>query len=263
VTVFARTDILYVGVPRTFGGCGQGHSRPVVQGAPAKVWKLDCPYCEKHLKTDSNWSGTISEIPETPDEKVVREDQEKRGKRDAEAATAQSLDKIANLPEGMATAFASAFVEAMKIMNGTAALPAAEKRCPSGHPAPQDAKFCPECGARTWKAPRVVEAAPEPQDAAPDFGPALPEMDIPTGQQPQPSGHAQKNVITGIDVPQRVQRRGDTVRISRSKKVQVDTASLGGMPLAELKALAKQLNVATKRSKADQVDAILAAVGGK
>jgi hypothetical protein len=114
----------------------------------------------------------ISEIPETPDEVRIREDEEKRGQRETAAATSHALVQIADLPTGMATAFASAFASALKGMNGVPEIAEADKRCPNDHPVPRNAKFCPECGARSWKAPtKVVESQvvkPEdPRDTIP------------------------------------------------------------------------------------------------
>lgn len=86
---------------RSHGGCGETHARPVVKGAPVKIWALSCPQCENHLRFDDQWSATISKIPETPDEKDVREDQEQRGKRDLENATGEALQKLGDLPEVM------------------------------------------------------------------------------------------------------------------------------------------------------------------
>lgn len=172
MSVYARSDVGYVAVPVTSGGCGGSHRRPTDEtGALVKVWQLDCPACGNFLRHDPHWGGMISEIPETPDEVRVREDEERRGQRETAAATSHALVQIADLPNGMATAFATAFAEALKVMNGTPSLPAADKRCPGGHPVPQDAKFCPECGARSWQAPKVVESTVVPETApSPDPG---------------------------------------------------------------------------------------------
>ena len=54
MVLFARSDVMSVSVPVGSGGCGRpgGHSRPVIKGAPAKTFKLDCPPCESFLKGD-------------------------------------------------------------------------------------------------------------------------------------------------------------------------------------------------------------------
>lgn len=102
MTLYARSDVLQTSVPRTAGGCGEAHGRPTPKGAPVKIWALNCPPCENHLRSDDQWSATVSGIPETPDEQEVREDQEKRGQRALENATGTALQKLGDLPEVMA-----------------------------------------------------------------------------------------------------------------------------------------------------------------
>lgn len=102
MTLYARSDVLQTSVPRTAGGCGDSHGRPTPKGAPVKVWALSCPQCEGFLLHDDQWSATVSGIPETPDEKEIREDQEKRGQRALENATGTALQKLGDLPEVMA-----------------------------------------------------------------------------------------------------------------------------------------------------------------
>jgi hypothetical protein len=102
MTLYARSDVLLTSVPLTAGGCGTDHGRPTPKGAPVKIWALNCPRCENHLRTSDQWSATISSIPETPDEIETREDQEKRGQRALEDATGTALQKLGDLPEVMA-----------------------------------------------------------------------------------------------------------------------------------------------------------------
>lgn len=97
MTVHARSDVSAVTISPESGGCGIVHSRPVDKGAPVKLWSLTCPACEDVLRKDANWSGTISGIPETPDEKAYREDQELKGKIDQQNQTAEALSKLASL----------------------------------------------------------------------------------------------------------------------------------------------------------------------
>lgn len=52
MTLYARGDVMCIGVPVTSGGCGDTHSRPVRDGAPVKLWALDCPGCERFLNGD-------------------------------------------------------------------------------------------------------------------------------------------------------------------------------------------------------------------
>jgi hypothetical protein len=168
MTVYARSDVLGVALSRSHGGCGEFHGRPVVNGAPVKEWAFsECAQCEKALRVvnDPHWAGMPSEIPETPDEVKIREDQEKRGQRDAATATSQALTQIANLPEGLATAFAQAFAQAMQQFGPQALqLPAVTAPvtvpCPSGHQNLASAKFCGECGSTLLPPLEVIDEPP-------------------------------------------------------------------------------------------------------
>lgn len=143
MALFARSDIASVIIPPAHGGCGSVHSRPVANGAPVPIWEFDhaaCPRCAAVLSKDAHWSGTISEIPETPDEKIIREDRDKRGAADQAKATALALEKIGMLPENLAAAL-------MALAGGQQAPAAAAVACPAGHQNPAAAKFCGECGA--------------------------------------------------------------------------------------------------------------------
>lgn len=98
MTVYGRSDLCYVAISKDHGGCGEGHARPVVHGAPASIWALTCHNgCEDFLRHDPLWSATAHGIPETPDEVVTREDVEKRGQIDQAASVAQALERLASL----------------------------------------------------------------------------------------------------------------------------------------------------------------------
>jgi hypothetical protein len=97
MTIYARSDLCYVAVSADHGGCGLGHARPVVGGAPAKVWALDCHACEDHLRFDALWSPQVTTIPETLDEKNAREDVEKRGAVEQAQSVADALGQLAKL----------------------------------------------------------------------------------------------------------------------------------------------------------------------
>lgn len=136
MTIYASSAISYVAVGSAHRGCGSSHSRPVVQGAPVKVWALNCPPCEDHLRSDAHWSATISKIPETYDEKLQREDFAERGQLDERRLMAMALAKLTgiSLPEtltGMAPG---------GLLQG-------ELECAEGHPVRAGSKFCPECGS--------------------------------------------------------------------------------------------------------------------
>lgn len=81
--LYGRNDVMSVAVPLTADGCGATHSRPVADGVAAEEWNLEfaCALCSTALRGDPLWASMPSEIPETPDEKNIREDAEKRGER--------------------------------------------------------------------------------------------------------------------------------------------------------------------------------------
>ena len=81
VAVYARSDMVSVAVPPEHGGCGAQHIRPMVEGAPAKLWRLDCPYCTVALKEDPRWSADQMTVPLTPDEERVAKRLEEEGDR--------------------------------------------------------------------------------------------------------------------------------------------------------------------------------------
>jgi hypothetical protein len=226
VSVFARSDVGYVAVPVASGGCGQSHRRPVdAEGNLVKVWELSCPQCGNYLRNDPLWGGMISEIPETPDEVRVREDEERRGQRETAAATSHALVQIADLPNGMATAFATAFAEALKVMNGAPSLPAAASACPGGHAVPSGASFCPECGSRVGSAPpRVVESTVVPERLTGDFSKE--------GAVPAP-----ERVVVGAKVK-----------------------DLENKSMPQLREIAQQVGAKVKRSRGDQIAEITAAL---
>jgi hypothetical protein len=77
--LYARSDLTAVSIPVEGGGCGITHARPVVQGAPSKLWPLSCPQCTQVLRDDPLWAMDKLKIPLTPDEESVAGEMEKRG----------------------------------------------------------------------------------------------------------------------------------------------------------------------------------------
>jgi hypothetical protein len=73
----------------------------VTHGSPVKVWVLDCHACENHLRGDPNWAVDPEEIPETPDEVRLRENQEKRGEKNIASSLQASIASLASSQEGM------------------------------------------------------------------------------------------------------------------------------------------------------------------
>ena len=154
MTVFAASSIVYVAVSPEHGGCGESHVRPVVQGAPVKVWGLECAKCEDHLRSDPHWAATISNIPETYDEKIGREDWERRGALDRDQVLALALAKLAGveLPETL-----------RRTVSGLAPHIPGTVECDEGHENRAGAKFCAECGSpmREQSPPAAVVTCPE------------------------------------------------------------------------------------------------------
>lgn len=147
MTVYARSDVMHVALSSDHGGCGAAHSRPVTQGNPSKVWALDCPACENHLRHDPLWSVTLAEVPETPDEQHAREELERRGQRNRDDQLAEAILTIAGsqqqLPEQLATALRTAGA----LAGGDAVT------CSNGHVCAPGTKFCGECGVPLGELP--------------------------------------------------------------------------------------------------------------
>lgn len=170
MTLYSRSDICSVALSvRGHGGCGQRHDRPVVDGAPIKIWQLDCPQCEVHLGTDQHWSRTVSDIPETYDEEVIRKDQEKRGQRELASATGSALEKLGSLPEILAQFVSIMAANGMANTTPVAAARGAASRCANGHDNDGAPKFCGECGVKMAYG-RMISATVEPPDSALSVG---------------------------------------------------------------------------------------------
>lgn len=157
MTLYAQNDLCAVSVsPEAHGGCGSTHRRPVEHGAPARLWPLDCVMCEDHLRHDPQWSSTLSELPEAYDEKLKREDFEKRGALDERKLMAMALAKLTGIeiPDTIAG-----------MITGAAPHIAGLLECPAGHGQPPGSKFCNECGA-PMSAPVTKAALDAPQRPA-------------------------------------------------------------------------------------------------
>jgi len=170
MTVYAAGNLVWVSVSAEgHGGCGQPHSRPVENGAPAKLWALDCPPCENYLRSDPQWSATLSEIPETYDEKLVREDFEKRGAKDKDAILTLAIASLAGftpdqLPETLT-----------RMISGVRPHIPAQMECPQGHGQPAGRKFCAECGSPMHGTAAAAAIAPVQKAAKPQSGPKRPQ----------------------------------------------------------------------------------------
>jgi hypothetical protein len=159
MTLYAANDRVAVSVsPDGEGGCGTTHRRPFTNGAPEKLWALDCPPCEDHLRHDPGWSTTLAEIPETHDEQKSRENYEKRGAKDVNTMLALAL---ARMTGGEIPATVAAMITGNKqhipgVIAGTIL-------CVDGHENPAGIKFCGECGAKLdMRDARALEPPPAP-----------------------------------------------------------------------------------------------------
>jgi len=141
--------------------------RLVTRGAPAKVWKLDCPPCEGYLRGDGKpkvikvipgdkeqgipsrmehvidahpqWANTPEGIPPTPDEQHVNKIRAERGSQQLQQLSALAALQKAGLkiPD-----------EAMWLLeqNFDARIVKGNVICKNGHDNVSGSKFCQECG---------------------------------------------------------------------------------------------------------------------
>ncbi len=147
-------------------GCGATHTRPVTHGAPSKVFQLDCPPCESHLRGDRKpkklvyetdkktgqvirqarvsdadpmWSSTPDSVPLTPDETRTNQVRSERGRMQIEMLQALAALRSTGVEVPP---------EAMWLLERE--LPAGVLRgtivCANGHDSPAGLKFCGECG---------------------------------------------------------------------------------------------------------------------
>ena len=166
MTRYARSDVAGITIPSAIGGCGEFHGRPVIKGAPAREFRLDCPPCEAHLRgdrkpkklvyetdkrtgqpirqarvadSDPMWSSTPDTIPLTPDEDRVNAVRQERG--------SQQIQMIQALAALRATGI-QVPDEAMWLLERE--LPSSVLKgtmlCAAGHDNPAGVKFCGECG---------------------------------------------------------------------------------------------------------------------
>lgn len=146
MTVWARNDVCAVSISPEHGGCGETHTRPVIKGAPVKVWALTCHGgCEDHLRGDPLWAGAPHTVPETPDETIARLDVERRGQIEQQTTMANALNdlaKLGDLPAMIALLAQSMAGNAPQQLTTQTLL-----LCRNGHRNTATVKFCGECGA--------------------------------------------------------------------------------------------------------------------
>ena len=182
MSLFARSDVAGITVPVGSGGCGNTHSRPVIKGAPAKVFELNCPPCESYLRGDRKpkvlkyqtnpktgqvthqdrvadadpmWSSTPDTVPLTPDETRTNEVRSERGRMQIEMLQALAALRSTGVdvpPEAM---WLLERELPAGVLKGTVV-------CVNGHDVPTGSKFCPDCGASMAARAAVEPPAPEP-----------------------------------------------------------------------------------------------------
>jgi hypothetical protein len=186
---YARSDLMSVNIPAESGGCGRpgGHSRPVIKGAPAKVWKLECPQCEavlsgarkpKILKynidkatgrtlnqeriadADERWSSTPDTIPLTPDEERTNATRETRGRMQIEMLQALAAWRATGIDVPAEAMWLLERELPEGVLRGTVL-------CANQHDNPAGLKFCGECGVSM--AARGAIAPPEDEPAVVDL----------------------------------------------------------------------------------------------
>lgn len=221
MTVWARNDVCAVSISPDHGGCGEAHTRPVVKGAPVKVWALTCHGgCEDHLRESSLWSGTPQGVPETPDETTIRLDVERRGQLEQQSTMASALNDLAKLGDLPGAIAQLAQMMAGNVPQQLTSQPAL--LCRNGHRNTHAARFCGECGAdlndAVGKAP-VAEVTAGLEPSTPEAG---------------------------------------TQQVETAPEPKIDLANLDPetTSLAALKEIATQVGAPTARSKAEQISLI-------
>lgn len=164
MALYARSDVMCVSLGEH--GCGATHTRPVTHGAPSKVFQLDCPPCESHLRGDRKakilryetdkktgrvthqervadadpmWSGSPDSVPLTPDETKTNEVRSERGRMQIEMLQALAALRSTGVevpPEAM---WLLERELPAGVLKGTVV-------CANGHDSPAGLKFCGECG---------------------------------------------------------------------------------------------------------------------
>lgn len=189
--LYARSDVMSVAVPVESGGCGQGHSRPVIKGAPVKVWGLDCPdRCEPYLRGDRKpkilkyqtdpktgqtvrqeriadadpmFSSTPDTVPLTPDEERTNAVRSERGKMQIEMLQALAALRSTGIDVPPEALWLLERELPSGVLKGTVV-------CANGHDAPSGSKFCPECSVSLATRSALGAGQDEPEEPAVDLG---------------------------------------------------------------------------------------------
>ena len=188
MTLYARSDVMSIAIPAAHGGCGSSHSRPVVKGAPAKTWGLDCPPCEANLRGDGRprkivyetdaktgqpvrqqrvpdsspmWSSTPDTVPLTPDEERTNAVRSERGRIQIDMLQALAALRSTGIdvpPEAM---WLLERELPAGVLQGTVV-------CANSHDVPAGSAFCPQCGV-TMAARGALGSGSEDEEPAVDL----------------------------------------------------------------------------------------------
>ena len=151
----------------------------MTRGAPAKVWKLDCPPCEAYLRGDRKpkilkhkikdgrivsqervadadpmWSSTPDTVPLTPDEERTDALRRERGKMQIEMLQALAAVRGTGIDLPAEALYLLENELPPGVLHGTVV-------CVNSHDVPAGSTFCGECGASM-----AARAAVEPPAAA-------------------------------------------------------------------------------------------------
>ena len=190
MALFARSDLVSVNIPAASGGCGRpgGHSRPVIKGAPVKVWKLECPECESVLKgdrkqkilryqvnpttgqavrqeriadADDRWSSTPDTLPLTPDEERTNKTRSERGSMQIQMLQALAAIRQTGIDIPAEAMWLLEREVPAGVLQGTVL-------CANNHDVPAGLKFCGECGI-SMAARGAIGNAPEDPSGEPEI----------------------------------------------------------------------------------------------
>jgi hypothetical protein len=164
--LFSRSDVMSISIPSASGGCGRNHIRPVRNGAPDKVFKIECAPCEGYLKgdrkpqvlryeldpnthtvlsqqrvadADPHWASTPYATSETPDERKTHKRQMEMGEKQLATIQALTAAKAAGINVPPEALFMIEHYLPGQVVQGTVL-------CADKHENPAGIKFCGECG---------------------------------------------------------------------------------------------------------------------
>jgi hypothetical protein len=193
MAMYARSDVMALSLGEH--GCGATHTRPVTHGAPSKVFQLDCPPCESHLRGDRKakilryetdkktgkvmrqvrvadadpmWAGAPDTVPLTPDETHTNEVRSERGRMQIEMLQALAALRSTGVEVP---------AEAMWLLERE--LPAGVLKgtviCANGHDTPAGGAFCPQCGVSMAVRAAIGSGDEEPSEPALDLSKLHPQ----------------------------------------------------------------------------------------